>query len=141
MNRHLTRVWLTLGALLALGYFAVPPGAVKVACWAGLMTGVAVAIVVGVRVHRPQAPLAWYLIAAGQLTFAAGDAVGYNDLWVRQEEPPFPSLADYLTLPFFPLLVAGLLLLLRRRSPAATCPASSMPPSWPPGPACCRGSS
>jgi signal transduction histidine kinase len=117
MNRHPTRVWLTMGSLLTLGYFVVPPGAVKVACWAGLMTGAAVAVVVGVRVYRPQAPLAWYLIGAGQLAFAAGDAVGYYDLWVRQVEPPFPSLADYLTLPFFPLLVTGLLLLLRRRSP------------------------
>jgi signal transduction histidine kinase len=122
MNRHLTRTWLTLGGLLALGYFLVPPGVAKVACWAGLMTGAAVAIVVGVRVHRPQAPLAWYLIAASQLAFAAGDAVGYNDLWVRQVEPPFPSLADYLTLPCYPLLVAGLLVLLRRRSPGRDLP-------------------
>jgi len=122
MNRHPTRVWLTVGSLLTLGYFLVPPGAVKVACWAGLMTAAAAAVVVGVRIYRPRAPLAWYLIAAGQLAFAAGDAVGYYDLWVRQIEPPFPSLADYLTLPFFPLLVTGLLLLLRRRSPGRDLP-------------------
>jgi signal transduction histidine kinase len=122
MNRHATRVWLALGSLLALGYFLAPPGAMKVACWAGLMTGAAAAIIVGVRANRPNAPLAWYLIAAGQLAFTAGDAVGYTDLWVRQVEPPFPSLADFLTLPFFPLLVGGLLLLIRRRTPGRDLP-------------------
>ncbi len=75
----------------------------------------AVAVVVGVRWHRPARRAPWYLFAAAQTCFGAGDV-----LWTVYEdvlhEDPFPSLADVLYLCAYPLFVAGLFLLLRGRT-------------------------
>jgi PAS domain S-box-containing protein len=77
----------------------------------------AVAIVVAVRMHRPQQPLAWYLVAIGQLLFVAGDVITYNYKTFFGTEPPFPSIGDLLYLLVYPFLFIGILLLIRRRSP------------------------
>jgi signal transduction histidine kinase len=61
--------------------------------------------------------LAWYLIAGGQLLFSIGDAYSYYHEWVLGVEVPFPSVADGLYLAFYPILAAGLLLLVRGRAP------------------------
>jgi diguanylate cyclase (GGDEF)-like protein/PAS domain S-box-containing protein len=89
-------------------------------------------ILVAVRVHRPHHPWAWYLIAAGQFVFILGDIVSYNYLALSQSMPnlfpldhtftpegdvPFPGLADALYLAVYPLLIAGILLLIRAQSP------------------------
>jgi signal transduction histidine kinase len=76
-----------------------------------------VAVVVGVRRWKPAQPMAWYLIAAGQLLFSIGDAINYYREWVLGTEIPFPSAADGFYLVFYPLLAAGLLLLVRGRTP------------------------
>jgi signal transduction histidine kinase len=71
-----------------------------------------VAIVLGIRIHRPGAAAAWYLIAAGQFLFVAGDV-----LWAVFEFAlhidPFPSIADGFYLAGYPLLAAGVLKLVR----------------------------
>jgi hypothetical protein len=81
-----------------------------------------VAVVAGAGLHRPAQPLAWYLVAAGQLSFTVGDAINYSYQWVLGVEPPFPSAADGSYLAFY-VLVAGGLLLARERAPGATWPA------------------
>jgi diguanylate cyclase (GGDEF)-like protein len=74
-------------------------------------------ILAGVRLHRLRA-LPWLLLAAGQLSFVAGDG-----LWDLYESvlhvAPTPSPADVLYLAGYPLLAAGLALLGRRRATAA----------------------
>src|SRR5919109_4447375 len=71
-----------------------------------------VAIAVGIRLHRPEAASAWYLIAAGQFLFVAGDV-----LWAVYEFAlhidPFPSAADVFYLAGYPLLAAGVVRLVR----------------------------
>jgi signal transduction histidine kinase len=77
--------------------------------------GAIVAIVVGVRRYRPAAPQAWLLIAGGLLAYMAGDT-----LWAVYEltgRDPFPSPADFLYLLGYPLIGAGLIVGIRRRSP------------------------
>jgi signal transduction histidine kinase len=70
------------------------------------------AIVIGIRLQRPRAAGAWYLIAAGQLLFVAGDVVwAVFEFGLRSE--PFPSVADVLYLGGYPVLAAGLLRLVR----------------------------
>ena len=70
---------------------------------------------VGVRWHRPLRRTSWWLIAAAQALFVAGDALfSVNDLILGIE--PFPSLADALYLPGSPVLTAGLALLALSRS-------------------------
>lgn len=76
-----------------------------------------VAIVLGVRMHKPAARLPWYLIALGQTFFVAGDALSYNYKTFFGTALPFPSVADPVYLAVYPLTIAGLLLLIRRRNP------------------------
>jgi signal transduction histidine kinase len=77
--------------------------------------GAVVAVVAGVVRYRPNAPYAWLLIAGGLLAYTAGDV-----LWAVYElqgRDPFPSPADVLYLAGYPLLGAGLLVGIRRRTP------------------------
>ena len=76
-----------------------------------------VAIVVAVHAHRPDQRAAWYLIAFGQMLFVAGDVITYNYDRFFGGEPPFPSIGDALYLSVYPFLIAGILLLIRRRTP------------------------
>jgi signal transduction histidine kinase len=110
------RVFLAVGALLTLGYFILPSAA-KPPCYAALGVAGAIALIAGVRLYRPSRPLAWYLLAAGQLLFTAGDAVNNIYAWILHLEPPFPSVADALYLSVYVLQVAGLLLLVRGQTP------------------------
>src|ERR1700735_3316687 len=76
-----------------------------------------VAIVVGVRMHKAAPRLPWYLIALGQTFFVAGDVLSYNYKTFFGTNLPFPSVADPVYLAVYPLTIAGLLLLIRRRNP------------------------
>src|ERR671930_1031771 len=73
----------------------------------------AVAAVVGARIHRPSLQLPWYLFGAGLLSFSVGDTVLNLYAYVWHRDPPVPSLADAFYLAAYPLLAAGLILLVR----------------------------
>jgi diguanylate cyclase (GGDEF)-like protein/PAS domain S-box-containing protein len=104
-----------LAGLLAVGYFLVP--AWHVPLWGALGLLAAAAITVGGRRNRPSQPLAWYLLAAGVLSFITGDMIYKISNEILHVEPPFPSVADVFYLAMYPLLAAGLLLLVRARTP------------------------
>jgi diguanylate cyclase (GGDEF)-like protein/PAS domain S-box-containing protein len=76
-----------------------------------------VAVLVGVRLHRPAARAPWRWFAAGLLLFWLGDlyTIGYPRVLGR--EVPFPSIGDAAYVGVYPALMAGLLLLVRRRNP------------------------
>jgi GAF domain-containing protein len=76
-----------------------------------------VAIVLAVRMWKPEPRGAWYLFALGQALFVAGDVITYNYDRFFGTELPFPSVGDVLYLSVYPCLVAGILILVRRRSP------------------------
>jgi diguanylate cyclase (GGDEF)-like protein/PAS domain S-box-containing protein len=76
-----------------------------------------VAIVVAVRIWKPEVRAPWYLFALGMTLFVAGDVITYNYDRLFGTELPFPSIGDLLYLSVYPCLIAGLLLLSRRRSP------------------------
>jgi signal transduction histidine kinase len=114
MQRTAWRGYLGTGALLTGLYHLLPagPGAVL-----NVVVGAsaAAAILLGLRRHRPAHRRAWWLIAAAQALFVAGDALfSINDLVLHIE--PFPSLADALYLPGYPVLAAGLALLTLSRT-------------------------
>jgi signal transduction histidine kinase len=67
----------------------------------------AAAIVAGVHWNRPEARLPWFLFAAGNACFAAGDVIG-----TALDDPAIPSAADWVYLAGYPLLASGLVLLL-----------------------------
>jgi diguanylate cyclase (GGDEF)-like protein/PAS domain S-box-containing protein len=76
-----------------------------------------VAIVVGIRMHRPKAVVAWSLFVVGQLLFFLGDLYTYSYRTVFHADVPFPSIGDALYLTVYPALMVGLLVIVRRRNP------------------------
>jgi signal transduction histidine kinase len=74
-----------------------------------------VAIGVGLRRYRPEYQTPWRLLAAGQLAYLIADLLGFV---LRGSPGPqqYSTLADVLYLGRYPFLVAGLLLMVRRRS-------------------------
>ena len=71
------------------------------------------AALVAIALHRPARVAPWLLITLGQASFVAGD-LAWN-VYEFLGEDPFPSLADVLYLAGYPLIAAGLLLLIRHR--------------------------
>jgi diguanylate cyclase (GGDEF)-like protein/PAS domain S-box-containing protein len=115
-SRHAWWLYLALMAAIAVLYLAGPLDRGPV--FNGIGFSGVIAIVIGVRTHKPAARLAWYLIAAGQAFFVAGDVLSYNYSAFFGGTLPFPSIADAVYLAgVYPCTVAGLLLLIRRRNP------------------------
>nr|WP_240943209.1 bifunctional diguanylate cyclase/phosphodiesterase [Planosporangium thailandense] len=72
-------------------------------------------ILVGVRRHRPARRRIWYCIAAGQALWVLGDVTfDFYDYVLHRS--PFPSLADVFYLAGYPVLMAGLFILVRGRT-------------------------
>ncbi len=74
-----------------------------------------VALIVGARINSERRRLPWYLFALGQALFVGGDVLAYNYERFFGGELPFPSIADPFYLAFYPLLIAGMLLLIHER--------------------------
>ena len=74
-------------------------------------SGVA-AIAVGIKIQKPTARLAWWLFVLGQLLFFSGDLYTYS-----YPNVSFPSVGDALYLAVYPVLMAGLFVLVKRRNP------------------------
>jgi diguanylate cyclase (GGDEF)-like protein/PAS domain S-box-containing protein len=115
LSRHLWWLYLALMGAVSVAYLAGPLNAGPVFNVIGFSG--CVVIVVGVRIHRPAGRWGWYLIALGQLTFVTGDVLAYNYKAFFGSALPFPSIADPVYLTVYPLTVAGLLVLVRRRNP------------------------
>ncbi|MEU4622628.1 EAL domain-containing protein [Actinoplanes sp. NPDC023801] len=94
-------------------YYAFPDG--HLYSWAALGYSCAIAVLVGVRMHQPRRKLPWYLISLSIACFTTGDSA-YNLILALGREPSFPGVADFFYLIFYPLLTAGLLMLLRARN-------------------------
>ena len=86
----------------------------------GLLTNISMigaGLIVAVRaVLRSEERMAWSLFAAGVLSWGLGDLYG-TLAFSGSDDAPFPSLADLGYVGFYPLVYAGLMLLLRARLP------------------------
>ncbi|PWK31679.1 diguanylate cyclase (GGDEF)-like protein [Actinoplanes xinjiangensis] len=116
----LTRIWcwwLAVGVLATTGYFLLPASSLAArVCYNVIGLAAVVAILVGVRLYRPQRPGVWYWVAAGQLLAVLGD-ITYDYYLYELGRVPYPSIADAFYLASYPLRIMGLLLLSRRRQP------------------------
>ena len=74
-----------------------------------------IAIGIAIRWHRPAAAAPWWLFAAGSALFWLGDLYTYSYPLLLGAEVPFPSPGDALYISMYPVMMAGLLLLVRRR--------------------------
>ncbi|MGH2945652.1 MAG: putative bifunctional diguanylate cyclase/phosphodiesterase [Solirubrobacteraceae bacterium] len=109
-------VYLVLGAALCALYVGVSPlqGSGPLMNLIGLSP--VLAILVGIRLHRPASRLPWLLLAAGSALFWLGDLYTYSYPHLLGAEVPFPSPGDALYVAMYPVMMAGLLLLVRRRN-------------------------
>jgi signal transduction histidine kinase len=100
-------IFLAAALALTVAYFAIGPGAVQNDIYDVIGVASSLAILLGVRLNRPDYPLPWLLFALGNLFFAVADII-FNHLM----NPPTPSVADWFYLGGYPLVVAGFVLLL-----------------------------
>src|SRR3954469_14453308 len=112
-------VYLGVGALMCLLYVAVPPfrGSGPLMNVLGLTP--VVAILAGIRMHRPASASPWRWFAAGFALFWFGDLYTYSYPLLLNGDVPFPSLGDGAYLLVYPALVTGLVMLPRRRRTGA----------------------
>ena len=117
MRRHAWLMYLA-GVALVTSVYLFGPAALNSGPVFNLIgaSGI-VAIALGSRLNRAHRRLPWYLLAAGQAMFVLGDILGYNYVRFFGAEPTFPSVADPVYLSFYPLAVAGLLILIHQRTP------------------------
>jgi diguanylate cyclase (GGDEF)-like protein/PAS domain S-box-containing protein len=94
-------------------YYAFPDA--HLYSWAALGYSCAIAVLVGMRLNRPRRKLPWYLISIAIACFTTGDSA-YNLILQLGHEPDFPGVADFFYLAFYPLLTAGLLMMIRSRN-------------------------
>ena len=111
------KAYLYAGAVLAAVYAFLPVAPAKLVVWPLVGWSSVVAVVVGCRLHRPAARSAWGLLALGLATLILGDDLYSIRNLVLHEEALFPSYVDAVYLAMYPLLAAGLALLVRRRTP------------------------
>ena len=104
-------IYLLVGGAAVAGYFTVPGMKGNGLVFNLIGLSAAAAIVVGTLRNRPKRRLPWMLFAAAQVSFVIGDLLYY----VFDAE--FPSVGDLFYLAVYPLLVAGLLMLIRDRTP------------------------
>ncbi|MGH2701097.1 MAG: putative bifunctional diguanylate cyclase/phosphodiesterase [Actinomycetota bacterium] len=117
VSRNASSLYLGLGGLALLAYYTVPAVRGNGVLFNLIGLSSSIAIVIGVRKNKPSSKIAWQLFALGQIFFVTGDAFyyGYNALFGA--DVPFPSLGDLFYLSVYPSLIAGLLIIIRRRSP------------------------
>jgi diguanylate cyclase (GGDEF)-like protein len=115
MGRRAWRIYLAGGLAAVVLYLLLPLeelGSSLAYDLIGLSS--AAAIVVAVCRHRPARPLLWWCFAIGQLLFVIGDVL-YAVIELVLHQSPFPSIADGFYLGGYPVLAAGLLILIRGR--------------------------
>src|SRR5512142_3319678 len=105
--------FMACGGLLIAVYFTLPLTA-QDALYSAIGLASVAAVVYGAFRYVHAYRLAWLLFAGGLLAFVAGDAIfSWYDV-VLERSPPIPSVADALYLTGYPLLFAGIVVLIWR---------------------------
>src|SRR3954464_14909575 len=112
-------VYLGVGALMCLLYVAVPPFRGSGPLMNVLGLSPVVAILAGIRLHKPASPAPWHWFAIGFALFWAGDLYTYSYPLLLNGDVPFPSVGDGAYLLVYPFLAAGLIGPVRRRAAGA----------------------
>ncbi len=117
MRRSAWILYVSVTVAVAVAYFLVPTTALsKLLLYNGIGLSAVVAGVVGIRRNRPEHATAWKFVVAGQASFLFADVL-YYVLEALSDEVPFPSPADAFYLGMYPLVITGLLLVVRRIRP------------------------
>lgn len=117
--------YLAFGLVVVLAYYVAlaldAPALVRVLLYSGVSTSSAVAVLFGCYRYRPKPLLPWLLLGFGQVIYAAADTSFYVSHYVVGDLG-FPAIADVFYLSHYPMVVAGLMLLIRLRTPGRDLP-------------------
>jgi len=111
------KLYLAAGAFGTVLYLTTPPFAGSAPFMNLLGLSGVLAVVIGIRRHRPVSRVPWWCFVVGLGLFWLGDVYTYSYPKLLHHEVPFPSFGDGLYVAVYPMLMAGLLLLVRRRNP------------------------
>jgi diguanylate cyclase (GGDEF)-like protein/PAS domain S-box-containing protein len=109
--------YLGAGVVLAAAYGWAPGLAGSGPLFNLLGLSPVIGIGIGMHRHRPSARAPWLLFAVGLLLFWLGDLYTYSYPKLFGAEVPFPSPGDAAYVAVYPALMAGLVVLVRRRNP------------------------
>ncbi|MDX6493210.1 MAG: hypothetical protein QOH02_1145, partial [Gaiellaceae bacterium] len=113
-SRLLWQGYAAVALVLGVVYFNLPNGSdVQLIVYQLFGLAAPIAIVVGVRRHRPARYQHWLLFAAGLSCWVIGDGYWDSYRWLLGRQAPYPSPADVAFLFGYPLLIAGVLVLFR----------------------------
>jgi signal transduction histidine kinase len=114
-------LYVMIGGAASLLYLVIPssiplPALVpRLLLYQGVSASAVVALVLGVRRHRPSNLTPWYLLIAGQIVYLVADLT-FNTLHDLLDSTAFPSPADLLYIGHYPFVVIAVLQLARSRS-------------------------
>ncbi|TCO55031.1 diguanylate cyclase [Actinocrispum wychmicini] len=118
-------LYLAVGLGIEVVYYLVPASSggvvARVVLYCLVSASASVAVFVGVWRNEPRPPLPWILLGLSQVVYASADAYFYVAHYLLGDLD-YPSVADPLYLAHYPLVVAGLLLLIRQRRPGRDLP-------------------
>ncbi len=117
--RNLWKWWLGAASFLTLVYFVIPQTAeTKLVLYNGTGLLAVGCIVLGIRVNKPQNRTPWLFFGAGLASFLIADICYYLlELLAGDAGPAFPSIADFFYLCMYPLVILGLVKMLRDVAP------------------------
>ena len=113
------KLWVAGAVSLTALYFAVEKSAEsKLVLYNGVGFISLVLLLVGVYHHRPKPLGAWLWFAGGLASFLTADVIYYViELRAGDDGPPFPNIADAFYLAMYPLVIVGLILMVRQVAP------------------------
>ncbi len=105
----------SLGAIaLTIVYFLLGGHAeLQAVIYQLFILAIPIAILVGMRRHRPDRRLPWLLLVGGFGLWLIGDTYWDSYLWILDEQVQYPSPADIAYLGGYPLLIMGVFILAR----------------------------
>jgi diguanylate cyclase (GGDEF)-like protein len=118
-------IYLASGLVVVAGYYlalALDAAALtRVLLYSAVSTSSAVAVLYACHRFRPRPALPWLLLGFGEVIYAAADTSFYISHYVAGDLS-YPALADVFYLSHYPLVVGGLVLLIRLRTPGRDLP-------------------
>ncbi len=119
VKSYIWKTYLAAVVVVAAYYFVYgSPGISKLVLYNGIALSAVLAVFAGIWRNKPKNRKAWFFVGAALSSFCAADVVYYLlELTSPIGEAPFPSIADGFYLGMYPIMIVGLLMLLRSVSP------------------------
>ncbi len=115
LSPNLWRRYLAANAALVVAFFFLHDHpAAQAWIFLAVSVGELVAVLVGIRSNGLRRHRVWLLIGASLVLYVPANMVWYGAPVLLNRPLPFPSLADYLYLPGYVLLLTGLVTLIRK---------------------------